>query len=72
VRDRLRRAVDDREFDAPIDVDGLARFVFAVQGGMSLMARDGASKAELEAVARHTMSGWDNRAFVQRDNSTSS
>jgi hypothetical protein len=29
-----------------------------VQGGMSLMARDGAGRAELEAVARQAMLGW--------------
>jgi AcrR family transcriptional regulator len=64
VRERLHRAVADDELNASIDVDGLGRFVLAVQSGMSLMARDGASKAELEAVARHTMSGWDSRTAV--------
>jgi AcrR family transcriptional regulator len=61
VRERLRRAIADGELDAATDVDGLGRFVVAVQGGMSLMARDGASRAELEAVARHTMQGWRDR-----------
>lgn len=61
VRERLRRAVDNDELDASIDINGLARFVLAVQNGMSLMARDGASREELEAVARHTMRGWDSQ-----------
>ena len=64
VRERFRRAIDDGEFDASIDVEGLSRFVLAVQSGMSLMARDGASRQELEAVARHTMRGWDDRIAV--------
>lgn len=61
VRERFRRAVADGELDATTDIDGLARFVVAVQGGMSLMARDGASRAELEFVARHAMLGWPER-----------
>lgn len=64
VRERFRRAINDGEFDASIDVDGLSRFFLAVQSGMSLMARDGASRQELEAVARHTMRGWDDRIAV--------
>lgn len=62
VRDRFRRGIAEGELPAAIDVDGLARFVVAVQSGMSLMARDGASRAELEAVACHTMQGWRDRA----------
>ena len=61
IKSRLRRAVGDGELDASTDIDGLSRFVLAVQSGMSLMARDGASREELEAVARHTMNGWDSR-----------
>lgn len=64
VRERLRRAIGDGELDASTDINGLARFVLAVQSGMSLMARDGASREELEAVARHTMSGWNSRTAI--------
>ena len=39
----------------------LARFVQTVQTGMSILARDGASRAELEAVAHIAMLGWDAR-----------
>ncbi|GEL43923.1 TetR family transcriptional regulator [Methylorubrum extorquens] len=58
---RLSRAVAEGEFSAAVDLPTLARFVMTVQGGMSLQARDGASRAELEAVARLTMAGWDAR-----------
>ncbi|QUS42180.1 TetR/AcrR family transcriptional regulator [Tardiphaga alba] len=64
VRERIRRGVSEGELPAATDIDGLARFVLAIQGGMSLQARDGASREELEAVARHTMSGWDSRTDV--------
>ena len=56
---RLERAVAEGELDASVDVLSLARFVLTVQGGMSLQARDGARRDDLEAVARLTMVGWD-------------
>ena len=59
VEARLHRAVADNEFGAAVDVPALARFVLTVQNGMSLQARDGASREALEAVARLTMVGWD-------------
>ncbi|MEG9527470.1 MAG: TetR/AcrR family transcriptional regulator [Hyphomicrobiales bacterium] len=61
VEARLHRAVAENEFGAAVDVPALARFVLTVQNGMSLQARDGASRAELEAVAQLTMLGWDAR-----------
>ncbi|GJD65678.1 HTH-type transcriptional repressor ComR [Methylobacterium frigidaeris] len=56
---RLARAVDEGEIAASVDLPSLARFVMTVQGGLSLQARDGASRAELEAVARHALLGWN-------------
>ncbi|MFE1599473.1 TetR/AcrR family transcriptional regulator [Methylobacterium sp. ID0610] len=61
VEDRLDRAVAEGEFGASVDVPALARFVLTVQNGMSLQARDGASREALEAVAHLTMLGWDAR-----------
>ena len=61
VVDRLERSLAEGELDASVDVVSLARFVLTVQGGMSLQARDGASRDELEAVARFTMTGWNAR-----------
>lgn len=56
---RLNRAVAEGELPASADVHALARFVQTVQTGMSIPARDGASRAELEAVAEVAMLGWD-------------
>lgn len=53
------------EVPASVDVDALARFVQTVQSGMSILARDGASRAELEAVAQIAMLGWDARTDGQ-------
>lgn len=59
---RLTRAVAEGEIPASIDVHALARFVQTVQNGMSILARDGADRPELEAVAQVTMAAWDARA----------
>ena len=52
LKARLRQGVTDGELPADTDVHALARFVQTVQSGMSILARDGATQAELEAVAQ--------------------
>ncbi len=51
VRDRLERGLAEGDVPPHTDISALARFVQAVMLGMSLQARDGASEAELAAVA---------------------
>jgi len=46
---------------ASTDVHALARFVQTVQSGMSILARDGASRSELEEVAHVAISSFDAR-----------
>lgn len=58
---RLQRAIDEHEIAATVDVPALARFLQTVQGGMSIQARDGAQRADLEAVADVAMAGFDAR-----------
>lgn len=58
---RIAQAVIDGEVAASADHHALARFVQTVQAGMSILARDGASRSELEAMAEVAMSGWDAR-----------
>lgn len=63
VRERLHRGVDDGDLSAsPGAVDAIARYYTTVVQGLSLQARDGASRAELEAIADAAMAGWDNLA----------
>ncbi|MFC0241309.1 TetR/AcrR family transcriptional regulator [Rhodopseudomonas telluris] len=64
LRARLSQGIADNEWPAGLDVAGLARFLQSVQAGMSILARDGASRAELEAVARAAMRTLD---AAQRD-----
>ena len=61
---RLARAVEEQEITAAIDVPALARFMQTVQAGMSIQARDGADRAELEAVAEVALAGFDARVGV--------
>jgi AcrR family transcriptional regulator len=58
---RLARAVKDGEIAASVNLHALARFVQTVQAGMSILARDGATRSELEDMAGVAMSGWDAR-----------
>jgi AcrR family transcriptional regulator len=61
---RLDQAVLANEIPASTDLHALARFVQTIQTGMSILARDGASRAELEAVTNVAMAGWDARTFT--------
>lgn len=65
VKARIALAITDGEIPASVDPHALARFIQAVQNGMSLLARDGASQAELEAVVDVAMLGWDARTRAQ-------
>ncbi len=56
---RFERAVEDGEIAATTDVPALARYIQTLQNGMSILARDGASRVELKAVARIAMASWD-------------
>ncbi|MFI0843757.1 TetR/AcrR family transcriptional regulator [Mesorhizobium sp. IMUNJ 23232] len=69
LKTRLSRAVAEGELPASVDIHALACFVQTVQSGMSILARDGTSCAELEAVAQTAMLGWDART-VGRDNAS--
>ncbi|KQU17595.1 TetR family transcriptional regulator [Methylobacterium sp. Leaf94] len=57
----LERAMGAGELPASTNVRALSRFVQTVQNGMSILARDGASREELDAVADIAMAGWDAR-----------
>lgn len=64
---RLRRAVDEGEIPVSTDLNALGRFAQTVQAGMSILARDGVSTAELKDVARLAMVEWDARVSKSFD-----
>jgi AcrR family transcriptional regulator len=51
IRRRLQRGVEDGDLPAGTDINGLAIFFGTVMQGLSLQARDGASREELLAAA---------------------
>lgn len=60
IRDRLARGVEEGDLTTtPDQIDTIARFYTTVVQGQSIQARDGANRAELEAVISCAMSAWD-------------
>jgi AcrR family transcriptional regulator len=58
LRSRLETAVAKGELPASTDIDGLSRFYLSVFQGMAVQAKDGATPAELRAVAAAAMTAW--------------
>lgn len=65
---RIAEGVSAGEIARTADIHGLACFVQTVQNGMSILARDGATRQELEAVAAVGMAGWDAKAAQVDEN----
>jgi AcrR family transcriptional regulator len=60
IKDRLVRGVTDGDLAAPpAGLDAIARYYTTVVQGLSVQARDGADRAELEAVITCAMAAWD-------------
>jgi AcrR family transcriptional regulator len=58
LRSHLETAVAKGELRASTDIDGLSRFYLSVFQGMAVQAKDGATQAELRAVAAAAMAAW--------------
>ena len=60
IRDRLARGVADGDLTAPpAGLDAMARYYTTVVQGLSIQARDGATRDELETVVTCAMAAWD-------------
>jgi AcrR family transcriptional regulator len=59
IRQRVARAIAAGELPAGIDTAGIAAFYSTVLNGLSVQARDGASRATLLAIVRGAMAAWD-------------
>ena len=67
IRDRLARGVADGDLAAsPASLDAIARYYTTVVQGLSVQARDGATRADLEAVITCAMAAWDTFASAGR------
>jgi len=56
---RIGQGVTDGDLPRDLDVTRLARFVETVQAGMTIRARNGADRRELDGVVDVAMVGWD-------------
>lgn len=61
VHARLKRGVVDGDVASEVDLAPVARFVQTVQNGMSVLARDGATRTALEDVAQVAIDNLDFR-----------
>lgn len=59
LRARLDRGIADGDVPAGTDTATLAGFYSTVLDGMSIKARDGASRAELHAIADAALAAWE-------------
>ncbi len=58
LRERLSQGVATGEIAAQANLDAIARYYVTVQQGMSIQARDGASRRDLEAVVQAALAAW--------------
>src|SRR5690348_16107943 len=66
IRDRLARGLTDGDLTATSgSLDAIARYYTTVVQGLSIQARDGATRAELEAVITCAMAAWDMLTFAK-------
>lgn len=65
IEERLERAVAEGELPAAVDRHALASYYVTVQQGMSIQARDGASRTMLETIARGAMAAWSELTQLQ-------
>jgi AcrR family transcriptional regulator len=56
---RIKRGVREGDVPRGTEVDGLAMFVTTFLNGLSVQARDGASRAALNAAVDRAMRAWD-------------
>jgi AcrR family transcriptional regulator len=58
IADRLARAQREGDLAKSVNVKALAAYIATVLQGMTIKAKDGASRRELEAIAAQAMEAW--------------
>ncbi len=58
LEQRIARGIEEGDVPASASTSGLASFFMAVTQGMSLQAKDGASRKHLEEIAETAMQAW--------------
>jgi AcrR family transcriptional regulator len=59
IAERIRRGIREGDLPRGTDAEGLTTFVTALINGLSVLARDGASRAALNAAVDRAMRAWD-------------
>ncbi|QDQ13980.1 TetR/AcrR family transcriptional regulator [Streptomyces spectabilis] len=59
MADRLRRGVDEGELPATTDTEAVAAFYTTIIQGMSVQARDGATRTDLNKTVDRAMAAWE-------------
>lgn len=59
LEQRFERAVEEGELPVGVDCAAIAAYVASLQHGMSIQARDGATRETLAAIADCAAAGWD-------------
>lgn len=59
IKQRLDRGVKEGDLPKKTDTAAVATYISTVLQGMSVQARDGAKRADLERIARQNMAIWD-------------
>jgi AcrR family transcriptional regulator len=59
VQERLARGQADGDVAPGADIGALAAYVMSMQYGLSLQARDGATRDQLDAVVDCMLAGWE-------------
>lgn len=69
LEQRFERGVAEGDMPAGIDCPAIAAYVASLQHGMSIEARDGATRETLLAIAECAVAGWDAMiaASIKRD-----
>lgn len=63
LRNRLECAVSEGEIPSSANLDDITAYFVTVQHGMSIQARDDASRETLLAIADFAMAGWEKLVF---------
>ena len=59
--ERMQRAIAEGDFHAPIDPEGITKYLTAILQGMAVQAGAGASREELQRLVDTTLAVWPSR-----------
>lgn len=58
---RMQRAIDEGDFDRPVNAEAITQYLIAVLQGLAVQAGAGSNREQLEAVVEQTLATWPSR-----------